>query len=484
MRVIHLCFRLHEPFRLRDLTKADTETELNLEQVFDSKADFQRENERVYQPFFALLERNLQKHANLHFTLSVSGPWLTLASRYDPELIRRLKKLLGGGRVELVAEPFYHSLSFFYDQQEFADQIKLYREKVRALFGVECKFGKQPRDLFNNEIAATMEMAHFMGALAGGAERVLKFRSANHIYEVAGCEYLRVLFNNEFLQQKLLNDDELLEEQKQPDGTTRLGLSWTKFRRELDLSFLRGGLVNLYFDVQIFGEYREKGVVKFFDEMWAEFPKTEGNGFVSVSGAAAFEVPRMEIAVAETIGSGFVGAEGAKESPSRSTTLARQDTHARPPRELSGELAERWSRELYAARKMIMSGESETLTEIWRRLTEVDYLDGLDKARLTQLETVLGRLKEQVERTKKAQVVEIAREMTKKPNMLRIEIVDKQAAPEPAEPLVQMTDEEIPDELQDKLQELGLEIVEEEKKPAKAKKPKKKRRFMRKLVIE
>lgn len=496
MRVIHLCFRLHEPFVLRDQMSTDDEADLSLANVFDSKAAFQRENEEVYQPFFALLERNLQKHADLQFSLVVSGPWLTLAERYDPELIRRLKKVLAGSRVELIAEPFYHSLSFFYDKQEFASQVKLFREKARSLLGAECKFCCQPRLMFNNQIAETMEMAHFMGMLASGAEQTLEFRSVNHVYEVVGCDYLRVLFNNEFLQKKLLNNHDLLEGQKQPDGTTRDGISWTKFKRELDLSFLRGGLVNLYFDAGIIGDLRELGVVKFFDEMWADFPKTEGNGFVNAASASTFEVPRMEVSVPETIGYDMGEVEQSSQGKSNkisSNTLVKQDEPARPPRALCDELAERWSRELYLNRKIIYSGESETLTEIWRRLTEIDYLDGLDELKLVKLRAVLTRLKQQVERTKKAQVVEIAREITKKPNMMRVEIVEKtepqteNVTVAAEEPMVRVMNEEMPDQLHGKLREFGLEIVDEPakpEKPAKVKKPKKKRRFMRRLVIE
>lgn len=491
MRVIHLCFRLHEPFVLREVVRGDDEMDLTLEDVFDSKEAFQRENERVYQPFFALLERNLQKYPQLQFSLVVSGPWLTLASRYDPELIRRLKKILSGTRVELIAEPFYHSLSFFYDKREFADQIKLYREKAKSMLAKECKFCCQPRLIFNNEIAETMEMAHFMGMIASGAEQTLGFRSVNHVYEVAGCDYLRVLFNNEFLQKKLLDGDDLLEEQKQLDGTMRDGLSWTKFKRELDLSFLRGGLVNLYFDAGMIGDLRERGIVKFFDEMWADFPETEGNGFVNAIGASTFEVPRMEVSVPETIG--YDMGESAKSDKTTSSALVRQDEPARPPRAFCGDLTERWSHELYASRKIVFSGESETLTEIWRRMTEIDYLDELDERKLASLQKILVRLKQQVERTKKAQVVEIAREITKKPNMMRVEIVEspqpktEEVEIEAEEPMVRVMNEEMPDQLHGKLREFGLEIVDETpppEKPVKEKKPKKKRRFMRRLVIE
>lgn len=503
MRVIHLCFSLHEPERLRDDwwregesgsdLSQDSDLTQDLNQVFDDKAEFARQNERVYQPFFALLERSLQKHHNLHFSLLVSGIWLSLAERFDPELVKRLKRILGSNQVDLIATPFYYSVSFFYDRAEFREQVRIFQEKAEKLLGVKPKFFAAPKWLFNNQLARAAETERFAGVLASGAEEALDFRSTNHVYEVESCDYLRVLFNNEYLTRSLTdNYQDLLEDQKVPDGSTVQAISWTKFRKMLDLSSLRGGLLNLYFDAEIFGKLRQYGIVKFFEEMWSNWPETEGNGFVSARGASTFEVPRQEISIPETIGEEMFG----QQPVAKSTSLVKAEEVARLPEALAGELDERWSHQLYSAKKNVFSSENETLTEIWRRLTAVDYLVDLNEDRLKKLETLLTELKNQVEHTKKAQVVEIAREMTKKPNMMRIQIVDESKEPkEPAdeEPELQVVDEEMPDALHDKLREFGLKILDDEgeaepepakSEPKKREKPKKKRRFMRKLVIE
>jgi len=48
------------------------------------------------------------------FSLSVTGVWLEQAALWMPELIERLKKMVATGRVELVAETYYHSMSLLH----------------------------------------------------------------------------------------------------------------------------------------------------------------------------------------------------------------------------------------------------------------------------------------------------------------------------------------------------------------------------------
>lgn len=198
MRLIHLCFQLHLPYKTPEM---------------DLEKSFREANEKVYQPFFALMERNMQKHADWHFSLLVSGVWLELADKYDRSLIERLKKLLKTGRIELVNVPFYHSLAFFYNKEELTEQVKLYQAKVQDWFGFAGQMFAMPDFMYNDAIGKWAEDFGFAGMLVGGGEKVLDFRSANHVYEAAGCEYLRLLFQNVNLVKKIeMADEKLLTE--------------------------------------------------------------------------------------------------------------------------------------------------------------------------------------------------------------------------------------------------------------------------------
>ena len=296
MRVIHLCFQLHEPFGLQKFSGEPDHG------YFESKAEFERTNAEVYQPLFAFLERTTQKFRAFRFSLVVSGPWLELAERYDNDLIERLRKLVKLGQVELVVEPWYHSLAFFYDKGELAEQVKLYREKIQKLFGVEGRIFVLPEFIYCDQVGKWAEDFGFAGMLVGGNTAVLGWHSPNHVYEAMECRYLRLLFQNTVLA-RMVNeaDPELLVEKRVSEDSDekKLVLSAQKFQKCLDLEMLRGGLVNLYFDAEVFRKQRGRGVIGFFDDLVAGWLEVRGNHFAGAAQACVAETPTMAISVKE-----------------------------------------------------------------------------------------------------------------------------------------------------------------------------------------
>jgi len=76
----------------------------------------------------------------LNITLSLSGTFLEQAlsyRRFGEKVISNLKKLVDTGRVELLGETYYHSLSFLYDIQEYLEQIQKHRNVIQELFDYE-----------------------------------------------------------------------------------------------------------------------------------------------------------------------------------------------------------------------------------------------------------------------------------------------------------------------------------------------------------
>lgn len=130
MRAVQLFFRLHRAYDLKPISEIDAE-------IFGIEAEFRETNRIEYQPLFALLERNSQKYPKFHVSVGVSGLWLEQAEKWDPELIRRLRKLVNLGNVELVACPYDYSLSSFYDEAEFETQMEEERKIFSRIFGVE-----------------------------------------------------------------------------------------------------------------------------------------------------------------------------------------------------------------------------------------------------------------------------------------------------------------------------------------------------------
>lgn len=411
MRVIHLCFQLHEPFAVQKFEDGKP--------YFESKAAFEELDREVYQPFFALIERNTQKNKNFRVSLVVSGLWIELAERYDAELIRRLKKLVSLGQVELVAEPYYHSLAFFYDKNELSSQIKQYQSKVQGLFGAKTQILAMPEFIYNDGLAKWAEGAGFAGMLAGNSRRALGWHSANRVYEAVDCEYLRVLFCNTKLSDLIMTaSPEILAEQvvDKEKQTKKMMMSVVKFQKKLDLEFLRGGLVNLYLDAGCIGRLRAAGVVAFFDELfesWLDVPK---NKFATASMACVVETPEAELVVPEAISWQDVGE--CEDEPKVATQDAAMSLVVTPglrlPDGLSAEEQLAFARELYGLRREILASEDEKLVGDYRHLLSVDYQRDLTKDTLDNYREILRDLKTRAEVIKKQQAVEISRTFTKR----------------------------------------------------------------------
>lgn len=430
MRIIQLGFQLHAPYELREMSKpAETEANSEPEKVeaekvkqvagtekaateyFDSEKSFQKADQEIYQPFFALLERNTQKYKGLHFSLMISGAWLELAEKYDAELIERLRKLVRLERVELVSVPYYYSLAFFYAPDELAEQVRRYQDQLERLFGVTGRIFALPELIYNDAIGKWAEEFGFAGMLVGGSARALDWRSPNHVYEAAGCEYLRLLVRNSWLSEAVEKGDEkLLVEKKTDEGETKRVLSVEKFRKLLDLDFLRGSLVNLYFDAGMFARLREKGVAKFFDELIATWLNEENNKFATAAEACIVETPTAELTIKETVSWRGDAEKDAGRAQGVGLVL-KSEIENKLPKWLEREEQRAVSELIYGARRQILASEDEKLAADLRRLMLIDY----HKAGMAEkVGAVVDDLERRAEEIKKTQAVEISRAYTKK----------------------------------------------------------------------
>lgn len=414
MRALHLFFQLHRPYEIK--------TPENFDQgYFGGEAEFRELERTEYQPFFALIERNTQRHAGLKISLAVSGPWLEQAEKWSPALVRRLRKLVEGGRVEILAQPYYHSLAAFYDKAEFAAQVELFQKKAASSLGAKCQSLCLPELIYHDKIAKWADEQGFQAVLAGDADQILDWRSANYIYEVPGCEKTRVLFQNSSLSRavRLGRHDVMTEGIRQkvepvaentidddpkPVSKAKLtaaefvrGMSgtsrpksvkfaveqtkttvetdgvWTfsakKLQKQLEIACLRGNLINLCLDTGIFRYYREQGVVGMFDELFASWLKVPGNKFVTASEAATLQTPRAAVSVKTT-----VNWRSEARSYSEAGIVAAKDVRYCPPNWLRSSEQVRMQRELYGLRTAVLSSGDEALAVDFGKLTAMDYL--------------------------------------------------------------------------------------------------------------
>ncbi len=353
MRGICLYLHIHQPWRYRAYSIFDVGNNENY--FFDPNYYSKQSNERIfrkvaeksYRPTFDLLEKNLEKHPGFKFSLSITGVWLDQAALWEPELITRLQNMVKTGRVELVAETYYHSMAFFYDRDEFKAQVAQQVAKFKELFGVTPKVFRNTEFSYNDEVGKTVEELGFDACLVEGWDKILGWRSPNFVYRAAGTKNLRLLPKN-----YRLSDD--IAFRFSDKSWKDWPLTVEKYERWLDDACLDGNLVNLFMDFETFGEHqwKETGVFEFFDHILDSWLGKFDNKFLTVSEEAAIK-PVGELSFPWTV------------------------TWADTERDLSAWMGNRLQDEamsaLYSLRQKILEKHDPALLEDFRRLTTSDH---------------------------------------------------------------------------------------------------------------
>lgn len=378
MRALHLGFLVHHPYELLPTQKWERG-------YYGGEASFKKADTEQYQPLLALLERNIQRYRNLRVTLAISGVWLEQAERWDPELIKRVRKMVNQGNVDLVVLPYYYSVAAFFEMEEFAKQVKQMREKLKQLFDYESATLVLPECCYHDRIAKWAEQADFRVIMAGDAQESLAWRNPNRVFAAKGCEDVKVLFQNLKLTNALVKADEkatviveknlkfedaeadLAENNVENFANGMSGEDKTEktfefsakvFEKHLGMEFLRGDLVNLYFSTRLFDErWREHGIVGFFDELFRDWLETPGCRFVNAKDCEKLKAV-ADISVKKT---------------ASSLGEARRDYAL--PRYWSNLDVDREHR-LYELREKILETGDKDLYVDFARLTTRDYASG------------------------------------------------------------------------------------------------------------
>ncbi|MBR3256672.1 glycoside hydrolase family 57 protein [Candidatus Saccharibacteria bacterium] len=301
MREICLYLHIHQPFRLRAYSVFGISSNTNY--FFDPNYNSKQSNERIfkkvseksYRPTFSLLEKMLKENKKFKFSLSITGTWLEQAEMWEPELISRLKSMVASNRVEIVGETYYHSMSFFYDRDEFRAQVKQHQEKIFSLFNLSPKVFRNTELAFNDEVGLEAEKLGFKACLAEGWDKVLGWRSPNFVYKSAGTKNLKLLLKN-----YRLSDDIAFRFSNR--SWKEWPLSVEKYISWLRDSCLKGNLINLFMDFETFGEHQwaDTGIFNFMERFIREWTKDPEQIFVTVSEASE-KPPVAELSMPETI---------------------------------------------------------------------------------------------------------------------------------------------------------------------------------------
>ena len=353
VRAICLYLHIHQPIRYREYSIFDVANNSN---YYNDQYDSRQSNERIfkkvteksYRPMLDLLEKNMRIYPEFKVSFSITGTWLEQASQWAPELIKQIKHMIESGQAEIVGETYYHSLSFFYNLDEFNSQVNLHSMIIKKLFGMKPQVFRNTELAYNDNLAKWAEDKGYKAILAEGWDKILGWRSPNHVYSPANCNNIKLLLKN-----YRLSDDIAFRFSNR--SWSEWPLTTKKYIDWLNMDSLRGNLINLFMDFETFGEHQweDTGIFDFMTKFISEWLSQYDNKFVTVSEACELENPVDEISMPDTV------------------------TWADTERDLSAWLSNKMQtsamQELYALRKDILETNNPRLIADWRYLTTSDH---------------------------------------------------------------------------------------------------------------
>lgn len=279
-------FQVHQPYRIKKYRIFDVG---NDHLYFNDKSDQDINNEKIlhkvakkcYLPTNKILLELLEKHPQFKVSFSMSGVFLDQLEEFSPETLKSFQKLVDTGRVEILDETYYHSLSFLYSKDEFVRQVMMHREKVKKLFGVTPTAFRNTELIYNNELAKFVEGMGYKAILAEGADHLLGWRSPNFLYRSPTTTTIKTLLKN-----YKLSDDIAFRFSSR--DWAEWPLSSEKFSSWVNAVNGNGNVVNLFMDYETFGEHQweDTGIFEFMRHLPGEILKHPDNDFVTVTEAA------------------------------------------------------------------------------------------------------------------------------------------------------------------------------------------------------
>ena len=289
---ICLYFQVHQPTRLRLYRFFDIGKDSHYYDDFANRTILRRVAQKCYLPMNQqMLELINKNKGKFKICYSISGSALEQFQRFCPEVIASFKALAETGKVEFLAETYYHSLASLANESEFRAQVEKHAAKIEELFGVKPTAFRNTELIYSNGIG---EMVYDMGyktMLTEGARHIMGWQSPNYVYTGETQPKLKLLLRNYTLS------DDIAFRFSQNKVTAEQYVGWLKDNAK------EGDIVNLFMDYETFGEHQgaETGIFDFMRELPAAVIKDGTFNFVTPSEATKKYKAVSDIAVDDPI---------------------------------------------------------------------------------------------------------------------------------------------------------------------------------------
>ena len=197
--MVSVCFyfQVHQPHRLRRYHVFEIGNGCNYFDEEKNEAICKKVSDKCYLPANRLIYDLIhESDGQFKVCYSITGAVLEQFERFYPKVIESFIDLVDTGLVELLDETYYHSLASLYSEEEFIQQVKMHRAKMKDLFGIKPRVFRNTELIYNNRLAQLAEKMGYDGVLAEGADYILGWRSPNFIYRPSATENIKLLLKN------------------------------------------------------------------------------------------------------------------------------------------------------------------------------------------------------------------------------------------------------------------------------------------------
>ena len=271
-------FQVHQPMRLRHYTVFDKN-----DRYFDDYKNAsicRKVANKCYLPANRLILDLIRRfEGRFKVAYSITGVLLEQFLSFSPEVMSTFDALAETGRVEFLAETYYHSLSFLYSPDEFVEQVNKHVEIINHYFGQKPRIFRNTELIYNNDLAALIESTgNFDAILSEGADHILGYRSPNFVYQPKNCSKLKLLLKN-----YSLSDDIAFRFSNR--AWSQWPLTADKFTQWINDVNGNGNVVNLFMDYETFGEHQweDTGIFDFMRHLPQEVLRHPDNNFKTPS---------------------------------------------------------------------------------------------------------------------------------------------------------------------------------------------------------
>jgi alpha-amylase len=350
-KMVSVCFyfQVHQPYRLKKYSIFEIGHHGSYFDEAKNREILQKVSNKCYLPANqAVLDLIHETDGRFKVAYSLTGLVLDQFVEYAPEVLESFQRLVDTGCVELLDETYHHSLAALYSEDEFRDQVKMHRQKIKELFGYRPKVFRNTELVYNNRIAYLAEKMGYKGVLAEGADHIMGWRSPNFIYYATMGEKIRLLLKN----YRLSDDIAFRFSQKGWEGWP---LTADKFASWVSAVNGNGNVVNLFMDYETFGEHQweDTGIFNFLRHLPKEVLKHPDNNFMTPSEAIDAYEPVGVVDIRDVISwadverdlSAWLG------NPMQKTSISK----------------------LYTLEQEVKKSHDPQLIEDWRRLQTTDH---------------------------------------------------------------------------------------------------------------